>query len=97
MSEFLTGLLPRVLPGGYRLGENVFLRPHEGKTDLRRSLRNKAGRFHQYPVPVRLLVVHDQDASDCIELKRDIAQVIDNNRRGDYPFCIRIACRELEN
>ena len=97
MSEFLTGLLPRILPDDYRLDENVFIRPHNGKSDLRKSLRNKAGDFHRYPSPVRLLVGHDQDANDCYELKRTIIRDIEDHRRASFPVCVRIACRELEN
>ena len=29
MKAFLDGLLPRILPPGYRIGENCFVRPHK--------------------------------------------------------------------
>ena len=97
MMYFLQGFLPRVLPKGYALDANVFIRPHQGKSDLIKSLRQKAPRLHEYDPPVRLLVIHDQDANDCVELERTLTDTIDKGRRADFPLCVRIACRELEN
>ena len=34
MAEVLKVLLPRILPAPWVLGENYFIRPHEGKSDL---------------------------------------------------------------
>ncbi len=58
---FLRGLLPRILPAGWEVDVNIFLRPHEGKSDLAKSLPRKVKSFVSYPQPVRLLVLHDQD------------------------------------
>ncbi len=97
MMHFLDGFLPRVLPQGYLLEHNVFIRPHEGKSDLVKSLRSKSSQLHQCAPPVRLLVIHDQDSNDCIELKRSLVDIVETYRVDAYPICVRIACRELEN
>ena len=39
---FLRKFLPRVLPATWKLDQNVFVRPHEGKSDLAKSLNQKA-------------------------------------------------------
>lgn len=38
MAEVLKVLLPRILPASWVLDENYFIRPHEGKSDLKRSI-----------------------------------------------------------
>ena len=98
MLVFLKGFLPRLLPEGYVSNDNVAIRPHEGKQDLQRLLRRRVPQFpYAYREPVRLLVVHDQDANDCLELKRELVDLIDGRHGGELAYCVRIACRELEN
>ena len=97
MDQFLRGLLPRILPLAWRLDSNVFIRPHEGKTDLQRSLRRKVGALHTYGQPVNLLVIHDQDQNDCVELKQRLNRVIADQQKEPFRTLVRIACRELEN
>lgn len=41
MAEVLKVLLPRILPASWVLDENYFIRPHEGKSDLKRSIPKK--------------------------------------------------------
>ena len=96
MDYFLRGLLPRILPEGYRLDENCFIRPHEGKRDLMLSIPKKMRAYSRYGYPVKVLIVHDQDSNDCTELKNALlaqAKIAENA----VPSLVRIACRELEN
>lgn len=95
MEVVLRHLLPRILPLGYVLDENVFIRPHQGKQDLQRSIPRKVRVFSHFHQPAKLIIVHDQDSHDCMRLKaelRDLCQA-----HGTCPVLIRIACRELEN
>jgi hypothetical protein len=96
MKAFLEVLLPRLLPSGYQLGANVFIRPHQGKQDLMKSIPRKARAYaYYYGSKLRLLILHDQDSNDCRPLKAKILEQIP----GDvpYPVLVRIPCRELEN
>lgn len=96
MEHFLRGLLPEVLPEGYLLDQNCFIRPHEGKSDLRKSIPKKAKTYPYWPTPVKLIIIHDQDLSDCKELKSDLEKLV-REANDSCPLLIRIACRELEN
>lgn len=96
MADFLRSLLPRVLPANYALGVNVFIRSHQGKTHLQQSIRRKIKHsLPYYGRPVKLIVIQDQDANDCMVLKEELREAA-NNDHG-IPVLIRIACRELEN
>ena len=67
-----------------------------GKSDLLKSLRRKVKAYPNFPLPVKLIVLHDQDSNDCIALKNRINGIIDEVNPGQ-PRLIRIACHELEN
>jgi hypothetical protein len=96
MEKFLHGILPSILPEGFAIGSNCFVRPHSGKSDLLKSVKNKARAFKHYHLPVKLVVIHDQDANDCVALKQHIKDVI-RAENPDIPLLVRIACKELEN
>jgi hypothetical protein len=96
MKLFLEGFLPRILPKDYVLDQNCFIRPHEGKSDLKRAIPKKMRAYARWGSPVKVLVLHDQDSNDCMKLKQDLANVI-NASAVNIPCMIRIACRELEN
>jgi len=96
MEYFLRGMLPRILPKDYVLDENCFIRPHEGKSDLKRSIPKKMRAYPRYGYPVKVLIVHDQDSNDCAELKKTLIEQTKTSLY-DIPCVIRIACRELEN
>lgn len=87
MKEFLDILLPKILP------ENVGFRtiPHEGKSDLEKSIKTKLKAWTD-PEAV-FVVVHDQDSGDCIEIKRHLSELCSGYGKR---FLIRIPCRELE-
>lgn len=94
MEYFLRGLLPRILPEDYVLGENCFIRPHEGKSDLKKAIPIKMKAYQRFGYPVKVLIVHDQDSNDCILLKNSLADLAQSS---SVPVLVRIACRELEN
>jgi hypothetical protein len=94
MKNFLTVLLPRILPNGYRLNENCFIRAHEGKQDLQKSIPRKIRAFNQSKIPYKVIVLHDQDSADCRVLKQKLKQLVLDN--APIPMLIRIVCRELE-
>lgn len=96
MEVFLKGLLPRILPEDYKLGQNCFVYPHEGKNDLQKRLPRRVRAYRSYPEDVKLIVVHDQDSADCIKLKQQLVKLI-KNEDVNIQFLVRIACRELEN
>lgn len=96
MKNALEVLLPRILPEGYVLYGNCFVRHHQGKSDLQKSIPKKVKAFPYFPNPVKLIVIQDQDSNDCKVLKQNLAQLI-KKENPNQAFLIRIACRELEN
>lgn len=94
MKNFLWIILPQILPEGYVLGRNCFIRVHEGKQDLQKQLPSKIRAYHYYNKPCKVIVIQDQDSNDCIELKQKIQQLITESAPIDH--LIRIACHELE-
>jgi hypothetical protein len=95
MASFLEIILPRILPPDFIVGENCFLRPHRGKSDLRQSIPRKMRAFSNFYEPIKVVILHDQDTNDCKVLKKEIQDLCIPN--GTCPFLIRIACRELES
>ena len=87
MKVFLDGLLPRILP------ETVTFQtvPHEGKTDLEKSLPIKLKAWNE--PDVAFVVVHDQDSHNCMELKRNLLELCQGCGKR---VLIRIPCHELE-
>lgn len=93
MEVFLRGLLPRILSPEIVLDQNCFVHSHEGKSHLVKSIPRKMKAYHHFPDEVRVLIIHDQDSNDCVELKNSLKGLCDNG----LPHLIRIACKELEN
>lgn len=82
-------LLPRFTPEGVAFRFIVF----EGKQDLERQL---VRRMRGYLNPqAHFIVVRDQDAGDCREIKRRLVEKC--RESGKERFLVRIACRELES
>ncbi len=94
MKHFLENILPGLLPDGIILKQNCFIRQHEGKQHLQKEIPKKVKASKKSTIPVKIIVIHDQDSSDCIRLKAELKQSIDN--AGPIPNLIRIACREPE-
>ena len=87
MRVLLDGLLPRLFPG---LPFQCV--PHEGKTDLERSIPRKLRGWRE--PGVRFAVVRDNDGRDCRALKSDLRVLCQAGHRDDT--LIRIVCQELE-
>lgn len=96
MKVFLENLLPRILPENIKLNEHYFLRSHEGKSDLRKSIPYKVRAFNNLNTPVGIIVLQDQDSNDCFLLKEEL-QSLCNAQQSNIKCLIRIVCRELES
>ncbi|MCM1100263.1 MAG: DUF4276 family protein [Clostridium sp.] len=88
MKYFLDGLLPRILPAGIRF----ITVPHEGKSDLQKSLTAKLQGWNE--PNVKFVVVQDQDSNDCKKLKEKLLELC---RGSNKEVLVRIACHELES
>jgi hypothetical protein len=86
---FLDEFLPRILPAG----TSFRTIPHNGKSDLQRSLPRKL-RGWQDP-SARFVILHDKDGNDCLLLKQKLRAICLDARKDVHPL-IRIACHELE-
>ena len=86
--NLLDGLLPKILPKGAWL-----CIPHRGKNDLKKSIPRKLKAW-QNPED-RFVILHDQDANDCRQLKADLRKKCED--AGKSSVVIRIICRELES
>lgn len=87
MAEFLQVWIAREYP-------SVPFRcvPHEGKSDLFKSIPRKLRAWRE--PNVRFVVIIDNDNRDCRELKREIQASCQKSGRDDA--LVRIACQELE-
>jgi hypothetical protein len=94
MEAVLKELLPKILPAPWELGVNCFIRSHEGKSDLKKSIPKKMKVFSHFYEPTGIVILHDQDSADCKKLKQDLLKLCTDN--GNCPVLIRIICRELE-
>lgn len=87
MEALLNGILPRILPEGV----NFQTIPHEGKSELEKSIPIKLRAWNE--PNVAFVIVHDQDSNNCIELKKKLVGLCANSNRK---FLVRIPCHELE-
>lgn len=90
MKAFLESLLPRILPVG---AQPPVLIPHEGRSDLEKSIPRKLRAFRD--PAVQFVVLRDQDSGDCRRIKQNLRDLCTAAGRPDT--LIRIACRELES
>jgi uncharacterized protein YktA (UPF0223 family) len=88
--EVLLVLLPQILPA-----EKVIFQclPHEGKSDLQKSIPRKIRAWND--PDVHFVILHDQDSADCVALKKELCRLAENNNHTDT--LVRIACPELES
>lgn len=91
MKHLLAGLLPRLMPGWVQ-GEHFLCVPHEGKSDLDRSVPRKLAAW-QVPGD-RFVVLRDNDAAVCEEVKSRLVKLCADSGRPDT--LVRLACQELE-
>ena len=96
MKEFLTILLPNILDTQWSLDENYFIRSFEGKNDLQKNIPSKVKFLSNWNhEAVGVVIMQDQDSSDCKVLKQKLINICDQN--GNCPKLVRIICRELES
>jgi hypothetical protein len=91
MATLLEGLLPRLFPG-LVYNQHFLCVPHEGKTDLEKSLRIKLRAWRE--PGVRFVVLRDNDGGDCQNLKARLSHLCAESGRADT--LVRIVCQELE-
>ncbi|WP_222945334.1 DUF4276 family protein [Paraburkholderia sp. UCT2] len=92
MKILLEGLLPRFLPG-LTAPEHFQCVPHEGKSDLDRSISRKLKAWRE--PGVRFVIVRDNDNANCADLKQRLAKICAEAGRADT--LIRLVCQELES
>jgi len=83
-------ILPKILP------DNIFFRvyPHQGKQDLEKALRSTLPSISKIPGS-KILITRDQDDTDCVKLKKELRDIVEDNCACE--FSIRIICKELES
>ncbi|WP_246058751.1 DUF4276 family protein [Luteibacter pinisoli] len=91
MKMLLDGILPRIFPGWVDR-EHFQCVPHEGKSDLDRSIPRKLANWR---IPGdRFVIVRDNDNADCLAVKaRLVAQCVNAGRPDSL---VRLVCQELE-
>jgi hypothetical protein len=89
--SFLESLLPRLLV--QRDDIEYCLVAFEGKQSLMKGISSKI-RAWQIPY-ARFIILHDQDANDCVTLKANIRSIVETTGKKNVTT-IRIACKELE-
>lgn len=98
VAEVLNVILPKVLPDGWTLNENCFVRPHEGKQDLQQSIPRKIRAASKKDITTGFIILQDQDSNDCRVLKSQLVDLCENAQQGNkaVPYKVRIVCHELE-
>lgn len=96
MKNLLSIVLPTILPEGYILEQNCFIRSFDGKQDLQKSIPKKVRAYQSFSQRVKVIIIQDQDSNNCFYLKQEIQRLISENN-PTIPYLIRIACRELES
>ncbi len=98
VAEVLQVILPKVLPDRWALGENCFVRHHEGKQDLLQSIPRKIRAACKKDIITGFIVLLDQDNNDCRILKACLVQLCEDAKVGskEVPYKVRIVCHELE-
>lgn len=87
MKFFLDGVLDRILPSGV----SYITVPHEGKSDLQKSIPKK---LQGWNTPdTKFVIVQDQDSNDCRTLKQELMSLCAGS---GHEVLVRIACHELE-
>ena len=99
IEEVLRIVLPKILPDGWILDENCFVRHHEGKQDLQQSIPRKIRVASKKNITTGFIILQDQDNNDCRVLKAQLSQLCEDAQRGNntVPYKVRIVCHELES
>lgn len=92
MRVLLDDWLPRLFQGWID-GRHFLCVPHEGKSDLDRSIPRKLAAWR---IPGdRFVIVRDNDNADCIDLKTRLQTLCVQGGRPET--LIRLVCQELES
>ena len=92
MRALLDRWLPRLFPGWID-GQHFQCVPHEGKSDLDRSVARKLAAWR---IPGdRFVIVRDNDNANCIDVKSRLQSLCAQGGRPDT--LVRLACQELES
>jgi len=91
MKAFLLEYLPRLMPG-WTHEQDFLLVPHQGKTDLDKSITNKLKNWRE--PGVRFVVVRDNDGCDCHVLKERLQARCEGHHTETL---VRLICQELES
>ncbi|MBK6745195.1 DUF4276 family protein [Ottowia sp.] len=92
MRVLLDDWLPRLFPGWVD-GQHFQCVPHEGKSDLDRSIPRKLAAWR---IPGdRFVIVRDNDNAHCIDLKAKLQALCAQSGRPET--LIRLVCQELES
>ena len=86
----IESLLPLILSGFPSV--NCLCIPHQGKSDLQRSIPIKLKAWRK--PETFFVILHDQDSHDCRKLKQELQKICAEQNK--HSPLIRIACRELE-
>ena len=99
IAEVLKVILPKILPVGWALGENCFIRHHEGKQDLQQSVPRKIRVASKKDICTGFIILQDQDSNDCYLLKSKLVGLCESSQQGGHiiPYKVRIVCHELES
>ncbi|MES2614500.1 MAG: DUF4276 family protein [Bdellovibrionota bacterium] len=92
MKEFLDEFLPRLFLELKHEVDFITI-PHQGKTDLKRSIPKKLRAWNEKNV--HFIVLHDKDSNDCKKLKKELQILCHDAKRPET--LIRIVCFELES
>ena len=88
MKVLIDNIIGAIVPQGVQ----VITVPHEGKSDLEKSIPVK---LRAWRTPdTKFVIVHDQDSNDCMTLKSHLLDLC-MGRKEDV--LVRISCHELES
>jgi len=89
MEEVLSILIPKVVPKNW----NIIYLSHQGKSDLKISIPRKLRGWNR--PNTKFVILIDQDRKNCVELKKELVELVSSANRSDT--MIRIVCTELES
>lgn len=92
MKNLLMELLPRLFPGWVHQ-EHFLCIPHEGKSDLDRSIPRKLAAW-KTPGD-QFIIVRDNDGAVCTDIKTHLINLCHAHGRPDT--LVRLVCQELES
>ena len=74
-------------------GATIRVIPHQGASDLERSLPRKLKAWRN--PHARFLIIRDNDSGDCVKRKQNLQEIVRRSGRESQSL-VRIVCQELE-